>query len=81
MKRSRFDYVSYDKRSVDEQTAIKSNCQELEHCVNNILPDSRWKDLFMDHLEIAYMAVGKGIRDEQIKRDESTQLEEGRGES
>ena len=80
MKRSRFDYVSYDKRSIDEQTAIKANCQELEHCVDNILPDSRWKSLFMTHLEIAYMAVGKAIRDEQIKRDESTELEEGRGD-
>jgi hypothetical protein len=81
MKRSRFDYVSYDKQSVEDQTAIKANCQELEHCVNNLLPDSRWKRLFMTHLEIAYMAVGKAIRDEQIKRDSSTTLEEGRSDS
>ena len=81
MERSRFDYVSYDKKSQIEQAAIKAKCQDLEACVNTVLPDSRWKSLFMTHLEIAYMAIGKAIRDEQIKRDESTKLEEGRGES
>ena len=75
MERSRFDYVSYDKKSQIEQAAIKAKCQDLEACINIILPDSRWKSLFMTHLEIAYMAAGKAIRDEQIKRDASTELQ------
>ena len=80
MERSRFDYVSYDKQSVESQNMIKRTCQDLEAVVELYLPKSRWKSLFMTHLEIAYMAVGKAIRDEQIKRDDTTKLEEGRGD-
>jgi len=81
MDRSRFDYVAYDKAATEAQAEIKSKCQELEASVEGLLKPSRWKSLFMTNLEIAYMAAGKAIRDEQIERDSSTKLQEGRGDS
>lgn len=80
--RSRFDYVAYDSESGRAQAEIKEKFKEVEAILDfHMGPTSRWRGLAMDHIEIAYMAAGKELRDLQILRDDQTKLQEGRSQS
>ncbi len=74
---SRFDYVKYDKISVSNQAKCKDAAQSLEALINCI-PDERWREAALMKLEECYMCIGKGIRDDQITRNGSAELQEER---
>ncbi len=76
---SRFDYIKYDEQTQKIQSLIKGKFQEAENLGIVYLKDSRWRSLFLTHLEIAYMAAGKALRDEQIERNQGSELQEERG--
>jgi len=81
MERSRFDYVQYDSQSVELQTVLKYKFIELERLGRTYFKEGPWLSKFVDHLEYAYMAAGKELRDMQIKRDSDTRVIESRNES
>ena len=64
----RFDYVQYDVDAIAKSERIKALFVELEKEIDASLPDSRPKSLCMTELEKAFMWVGKGLRDEVIKK-------------
>ena len=64
----RFDYVQYDEQATAQQDAFKQKFLELENMTNR-LEEGRAKSLIFIYLEIAYMWVGKALRDECIARD------------
>jgi hypothetical protein len=66
----RFSYVQYDTKAVELQAKFKAKFEELESLATEI-EDGRAKSLVMTKLEEAYMWVGKGIRDSQVKRNGS----------
>jgi hypothetical protein len=76
---SRFDYVKYDAQALKEQSEAKELFQKVDHFVETSLKNGRAKALVFTKLEEAYMWIGKAIRDEQRLRDETTELQEGRG--
>lgn len=78
---SRFDYVKYDEETTKAQLDFKAQFCALEAFGDQHLPHSRWKSLFLTHLEYAYMAVGKALRDDQIKRTKDAELQESRDNS
>lgn len=76
---SRFDYVKYDEKALTVQTQFKNLFCDLEHAVETHLGNSRAKSLVFTKLEEAYMWIGKAVRDDQIARNGSAPLQEGRG--
>ena len=74
---SRFDYVKYDDQAAAEQAEFKAKFQELEQMAVTKLP-GRPGSLVLTKLEEAYMWVGKGVRDAQIQRSGSAELQESR---
>jgi hypothetical protein len=74
---SRFDYVKYDDFSVRQQAEIKVKAEALEALIG-CLADGRAKSLALTKLEEAYAWCGKAIRDEQIARNGSAELQEER---
>ena len=74
----RFSYVKYDAQSQSMQEEFKAIFEQAER-LGNELPEGRAKSLFLTYLEIAYMWTGKAIRDEQIKRDATTEHQPERG--
>ncbi len=76
---TRFDYVKYDDQALAQQTCAKSYFLALDAWLSTALQDSRAKSLVFTKLEEAYMWVGKAIRDEQVKRNAATELQESRG--
>ena len=75
---SRFDYVAYDQEAQSTQNLFKAQVQDFEHLVNIHIDDPRSKALAMTHLEEVYMWIGKGIRNDQINRNGSAELQEER---
>lgn len=75
--KSRFDYVKYDHLATAIQSAAKSSVSSVEMLIN-ALPDGRAKDKALDHLEETYMWMGKAIRDDQLCRNDATELQEER---
>ncbi len=73
----RFDYVKYDMPAGMDQERFKSLCVELEANMNT-LRDGRAKALALTKLEEVYMWIGKAIRDDQIARNGSAELQESR---
>ena len=71
----RFSYVKYDPNAAEKQEAFKRAFEEIEN-LSYGLEEGRAKSLFLTYLEIAYMWTGKAIRDEQIKRDNSSHAPE-----
>ena len=67
----RFDYVKYDEQATKQQASFQDDFQIIEGQVER-LNDGRAKSLAMTHLEIAYMWVGKALRDECIARNPET---------
>lgn len=76
-KASRFDYVRYDGSSEAQQSHAKMRATALEELIEE-LDSSRAKDYAIKALEECYMWIGKGIRDDQIKRNGSAPLQEER---
>lgn len=75
---SRFDYVKYDSLAISYQDEFKKQISRIEELTNNVLVSPRAKALVLTKLEEAYMWIGKGIRDDQIKRNGSAELQEER---
>jgi len=65
----RFNYVRYDEVAQEKQVMFKDDFETTDTNIQETLPDGRAKSLALTHLEIAYMWIGKSIRDEQVKRD------------
>lgn len=63
----RFSYVKYDEKAVEQQVNFKTQFEAIEKLADE-LQNGRAKALVMTYLEIAYMWIGKAIRDEQIER-------------
>lgn len=74
---SRFDYVKYDERAQSDQNLAKSFVTGLEAMINKI-GSGRAQSLALTKLEECYMWIGKAIRDDQIKRNGSAELQEER---
>lgn len=75
---SRFDYVKYDDLALLQQNLFKEKFVGLHEIVDAQLGNGRPKSLVSTKLEEAYMWVGKAIRDEQIARNGSAELQEER---
>lgn len=78
---SRFDYVAYDQDATAIQAWAKGEAIELETMINLKISCGRSKALALTALEECYMWIGKGIRNDQLARNEFTQLQEGRNNS
>jgi hypothetical protein len=74
-----FDYVKYDAVSIEKQEAFKKQFEQIESMAVLLLPDGRSRASLLTNLEVAYMWVGKAIRDEQIKRGAQTEHTPERG--
>jgi hypothetical protein len=77
---TRFDYVKYDQVAQDTQNLLKNMFQGIETVLSG-LGNNRATSLAATKLEEAYMWVGKAIRDDQIKRNGSADLQEQRGKN
>ena len=75
---SRFDYVKYDEKAIEDQAFFKSLFIQIETVVQEKLTNYRPKALVLTKLEEAYMWIGKSIRDDQITRAKTTELQEER---
>lgn len=75
VKMSRFDYVKYDERAMGQQNRFKKDFENLHLAVDELL-NGRAKSLVSTKLEEAYMWIGNAIRDEQIARNGSAELQE-----
>lgn len=76
---SMFDYIKYDENAQVLQEQFKADFTTITFRLDN-LRDGRAKALAITKLEEAYMWIGKSIRDEQIVRNGSAELQEERGE-
>ena len=72
---SRFDYVKYDDKATDDQGAFKRVVEVLEIEIDQRLRPGRAKSLALTALEECYMWIGKAIRDDQIARNGSAELQ------
>lgn len=77
-KPGRFDYVKYDEKALKAQYLFKSSFEEIAADVEFNLVSPRAKALVLTKLEEAYMWVGKAVRDDQISRNGSAELQEQR---
>ncbi len=60
---SRFDYVKYDNRAIEQQIVAKRMVELVEEVIVNALHDTpRAKENALEALEVCYMWIGKGIR-------------------
>lgn len=76
---NRFDYVAYDAKAMTDQCTFKELFSKVDTLVDELLTSPRAKALVHTYLEIAYMWIGKAIRDDQITRNGSAPLQEARG--
>lgn len=77
---SRFDYVKYDEVAINEQAFMKDQVEFMERRIET-LKSPRAKALALTKLEECYMWIGKAIRDDQIARNNTTELQEERSNS
>jgi hypothetical protein len=75
---SRFDYVKYDDKSLLIQDEFKQRVHHFEMQIEKDIKSPRAKALALTKLEECYMWIGKAIRDDQIARNGSAQLQEER---
>jgi hypothetical protein len=75
---NRFDYVKYDSEAMEIQQIFKQNVTFLENDMNHFLISPRAKALALTKLEEFYMWIGKAIRDDQISRNGTAELQEER---
>lgn len=81
MAPGRFDYVKYDDQAIALQADFKHSFETLERHIENGLTAPRYKALALTKLEETYMHIGKAIRDDQIARNNTTELQEERSNS
>jgi hypothetical protein len=77
---NRFDNVAYDELAKELQANFKTVFSAAAQAVEELGPN-RPTSLALTSLEEAYMWVGKAIRDNQIERNGTTDLGEGRSNS
>lgn len=70
---NRYDYVKYDDQANGLQADFKNTFMKLEETIDTQIQSPRAKALVHTKLEEAYMWIGKGIRDDQMKRNENTE--------
>lgn len=75
---SRFDYVKYDEQAQCDQERMKGVVSSLESHIDATIKCGRSKSLALTKLEEVYMWIGKGIRNDQIARNGSAELQEER---
>lgn len=76
----RFDYVKYDEVAAAAQARCKAACIELETAIAAIGPGgAREKAVAMTQLEHVYARCGRAIRDDQVARTGTVELQEQRG--
>lgn len=75
---SRFDYTKYDDKAIADQGNCKQRAQEMERLIEQVVKCPRSKALALTKLEEVYMWIGKGIRNDQIARIGSAELQEER---
>lgn len=80
-KMSRFDYVKYDEKANEDQAVFKNLVQLVEQEIANRCKPGRATSLALTKLEECYMWIGKQIRDDQIARNGSADLQEERTNS
>ena len=78
---SRFDYVKYDEEAMKKQERAKIFVSNIEFMIEQDIKSPRAKALALTKLEECYMWIGKAIRDDQIARNGSAELQEERGNS
>jgi hypothetical protein len=78
---SRFDYVKYDESAIADQNLFKRHVETIETDINSLIESHRAKALAITKLEEFYMWIGKAIRDDQIARNGSAELQEERSNS
>lgn len=78
---SRFDYVKYDEKGTALQASMKDNFTHIETLIDRNCISPRAKALALTKLEECYMWVGKAIRDDQISRNGTAELQEERNNS
>lgn len=78
---SRFDYVKYDDHHATVQASAKSVASTMESFIDQNVNCPRSKALALTKLEECYMWIGKGIRNDQIRRNGSADLQEERTNS
>lgn len=71
---SRFDYVKYDERAMQDQTFAKQVFEKLAEMIEAQGP-GRATALALTKLEECYTWLGKAIRDNQIKRNGEAEVE------
>ena len=76
---SRFDYVKYDDQAQESQNTLKTAMMNIEGLVTKLTTTGRAQSLILTKLEEAYMWMGKAIRDDQIARNVTAELQEERG--
>lgn len=77
----RFDYVKYDSISAVTQKTGKELMEKVEAFINGSIQCPRAKELALEKLEETYMWIGKGVRNDQIMRNGTAELQEESGES
>lgn len=75
---NRFDYVRYDELATSIQESFKCTVVDLESDINHYLTSPRAKALALTKLEEVYMWIGKAIRDDQLSRNGTAELQEER---
>ena len=81
VKTQRFDYIKYDADAQKAQSALKAKFQELEDLIYKEMKPNRGFSLALTKIEEAYMWCGKSIRDTQVERNSSSELQEERNNS
>ncbi len=80
---TRFDNVKYDDHAMALQKKCKEACLALESAINDIgtggAGGAREKAIALTQLEHTYARCGRAIRDDQISRNGTAELMEGRG--
>jgi hypothetical protein len=77
---TRFDYVKYDDMAILQQGIFKDQFLKIEGDIKKLY-QGRSASLALTKIEEAYMWIGKQIRDDQIARNEKTEIQEERNNS
>lgn len=72
---SRFDYVKYDEKAIGKQEIAKSKITDVESFIELNCQSPRAKALALTKLEEVYMWIGKAIRDDQLSRNGSAEIQ------
>lgn len=74
----RFDYVKYDDTATAQQAIAKTAVITHENVIEQNVKCGRSKAIAITKLEECYAWIGKGIRNDQLERNDTADLEEQR---